>query len=125
VIELAGNIIVREGKLLLLYREDEKHWEVPGGKVEEEESPTETAIREAEEEIGAEVKLEKPFYSGEFQHKDHLYLWHGYIARIDTDPEIEEDRFTDIKWFSSSELDDIDLAPNLRMIEPSLRRILE
>ena len=124
MIELAGNLIVEDGEILLLHREDEQHWEVPGGKVEDDESPTEAAVREASEEIGVEVELRKPFYSGEFQHQDEIFLWHGYIAEIvDGEPEIKEDRFEKMEWFKGSELDELELAPNLEMILPSLRRI--
>lgn len=124
MIELAGNLIVRDGKVLLLYREDEEHWEVPGGKVEEEESPTEAAVREAKEEIGVDVSLEKPFYTGEFQHSGKMFLWHGYIAEIkEGEPEIQESVFEKMEWFEGSELDDLELAPNIEMILPALRRL--
>ena len=124
MIELVGNLIVRDGKILLLYREDKEHWEVPGGKVEEGESPTEAAVREAEEEIGAEVSLEKPFYTGEFQHEGEIFLWNGYIAEIESsEPEIQEHKFSKLEWFEGSELDDLELAPNLEMILPALRKI--
>ena len=121
--ELAGNLIVQDGKILLLYREDEEHWEVPGGKVEEEESPTEAAVREAKEEIGVEVELKKPFYTGEFQKDGEMFLWNGYIASMNGKPEIVEDKFTELEWFEGSELEEIDLAPNLMMILPALRRL--
>ncbi|MFB6158890.1 MAG: NUDIX domain-containing protein [Candidatus Nanohalobium sp.] len=122
--ELAGNLIIRENKVLLLYREDEQHWEVPGGKVEEGESPTEAAVREAEEEIGVKVELEKPFYTGEFQHNGKIFLWNGYIAEIkEGSPEIQEEKFEKLEWFKGSELDDLELAHNLEMILPALRRI--
>lgn len=124
MIELAGNILIRDGKILLLYREDEGHWEVPGGKVQEDESPTEAAVREADEEINVEVELEKPFYSGEFQKDDEIYLWHGYIAGTDEEPEImEEDKFEKMIWADPVDLDDMALAPNLDMVLPALRRI--
>lgn len=144
MIELAGTLIVREGEILLLYSKDEEHWEaqcspegedcssssrsgcwdLAGGKVEEDESPTEAAVREAEEEIGIEPELEKPFYSGEFQHNGKLFLWHCYLANIgDQEPGIKEDRFEKLEWFKGSELDGLELAPNLDMILPSLRRI--
>ena len=121
--ELAGNLIVQDGKILLLYREDEEHWEVPGGKVEEDESPTEAAVREAEEEIGVEVELEKPFYTGEFQKDSEIFLWNGYIASMNGEPEIVEEKFSKLKWFEGSELEEIDLAPNLKMILPALSRL--
>jgi mutator protein MutT len=124
VVELAGNLIIEDGEILLIYREDEKHWEVPGGKVTEDESPTQTAIREAKEEIGVEVELKKPFYSGEFQHNNQIFLWHGYVAEVKNgEPEIEEDKFKELEWFEGSELDELELASNLKMILPSLRKL--
>lgn len=122
--ELAGNLVVQDGKVLLLYRSDEEHWEVPGGKVEEGESPTEAAVREAKEEIGVDVSLEKPFYSGEFQHDDQIFLWHCYQASIDEgEPEVKEDKFEKLEWFKAWELDDLELASNIEMILPALRKI--
>lgn len=124
MIELAGNLIIRDERVLLLYREDEQHWEVPGGKVEDGESPTEAAVREAEEEIGASLELRKPFYSGEFQHEGQLFLWHCYLAEIvEGDLEIQEDKFSELEWVETTELDEIELAPNLNMILPALRKI--
>lgn len=121
--EIAGSLIIQDGEILLLYREEEGHWDVPGGKVKKGESPTETAVREAREEIGAEVELEKPFYSGEFQREDEIFLWHGYIASTDEEPEIQEDRFEKMIWADPVDLDDMSLASNLEMVLPALRRI--
>lgn len=124
IVELAGSLIFEEGKLLLLYRDDEGHWEVPGGKVEEKESPTNAAVRETGEEIGVKISLDKPFYSGEFQHNEKIFLWHGYIANIEEgEPELCEDKFSKLNWFETSNLDDIELAPNLDMILPALRNV--
>ncbi|MFB6241551.1 MAG: NUDIX hydrolase [Candidatus Nanosalina sp.] len=119
---------MEEGELFLLYRDDENQWEVPGGKVEEKESPTEAAVREAREEVDLEVELEKPFFSGEFEHSGTLYLWHGYLASAEDEPEIQEERFTEKKWFTAEDLDQLDedqLAPNLRQILPALRKVLK
>ena len=123
MIELAGNLIVRNGKILLLYRNDEGYWEVPGGKVKEDESPTEAAVREAKEEIGVEVELEKPFYTGEFQKDGEMYIWNSYVASINGEPEIQEDKFEKLEWFEGSELDEIELAPSLEMVLPALRKL--
>lgn len=122
--ELAGCLIIQDRKILLLYRKDENHWEVPGGKVEEDESPTEAAIRETREEIGVEIELRKPFYTGEFQHNEEMFLWNSYVAQIkDGEPRIQKDKFKELKWFEGSELDELELAPNLEMILPALRKI--
>jgi 8-oxo-dGTP diphosphatase len=124
MIELAGNLIVEGGKVLLIYRSKEEYWEVPGGKVENDESPTQAAVREAEEEIGIEFELEKPFYTGEFMKDGDLYMWHGYIASTEESPSLEEEKFSDLKWVAKDELQELELAPNLRQIEPALRKIL-
>ncbi len=124
MIELAGNLLIEDGELLLIYRSDEEHWEVPGGKVEEGESPTQAAVREAEEEIGVELELEKPFYTGEFMKDGEMFLWHGYIVSTDEEPSLEEEKFSDLEWIDEERLDELDLAPNLRQIEPALRKVL-
>lgn len=144
MIELAGNLIVEDGKILLLYRKDEQHresqrspdgescstsipegcWGVPGGEVEGDESATEAAVRVSEEDIGVSVELRKPFYSGEFQHDDDMFLWHGYVAEIvEGRPEVQESRFEKLEWFDPRELDDIELAPSIKMILPALRKL--
>ena len=126
VTEIAGSLIVEEKKLLLIYRKEEGWWELPGGKVKEDESPTQAAVRETREEISVEVNLEKPFYSGEFQHNDELFLWHGYLAEVKEDetPQLSEEKFDRKKWFRKPDLEEEDLAPNLRQVEPALRNIL-
>jgi len=127
MIELAGALIVEEAKVLLLYNSDEKLWEVPGGKIEGGVSPTQAAVRETAEEIGVSVELEKPFYSGEFQSGDNLFEWHGYLASINEGrPEINEsEKFDELKWFSKEDLENCNgLAPNIRMIEHGLKRLL-
>lgn len=124
LIEISGSIICRDGKILLIHRKDEEHWEIPGGKVETNESPTEAAIREANEEIGVKVELKKPFYSGEFVHNGELYLWHCYLSELEKgEPETKEDKIDEVKWFEPEKLEDIDLAPNLEQILPALRNL--
>lgn len=53
----AGVVIVEDGKVLLVKREDLEVWALPGGGVDEGESLAETAVREAYEETGLEVEL--------------------------------------------------------------------
>ncbi|MCP4415522.1 MAG: NUDIX domain-containing protein [Chloroflexi bacterium] len=53
----AGVVIVEDGKVLLLKREDFEVWALPGGGVDEGESLAETAVREAYEETGLNVEI--------------------------------------------------------------------
>ena len=51
-IQLSGCAIIKEGKLLLIWKKKHNHYEFPGGKVEEGETLEQTAVRETKEEIG-------------------------------------------------------------------------
>lgn len=51
-------LILNEAKECLIVKLSYKdHWSIPGGVTEESESPAQTAIREAHEEIGVEIEI--------------------------------------------------------------------
>jgi 8-oxo-dGTP diphosphatase len=52
-------IFDENGQVLLSHRRDIDVWNLPGGKVETRELPTETVIRETREETGLEVIIER------------------------------------------------------------------
>ncbi|MDP2651563.1 MAG: NUDIX domain-containing protein [bacterium] len=56
----AFSIILDSGnKVLLCRRRDKDLWNLPGGGVERNESPWAAAVREAQEEIGVDIVIEK------------------------------------------------------------------
>lgn len=65
-------VILREGEVLLTRRLPGSHlehcWELPGGKVEDGESPPDALRRELAEELGVEVEIGRPF----------AFNWHDY-----------------------------------------------
>ena len=52
----AGGIVLQNGRVLLVYRPRYNDWSLPKGKLDDGESPLETAIREVREETGYEVE---------------------------------------------------------------------
>ena len=56
---MASGVIVRneKGEMLVLKTTYKDHWEIPGGVVEENESPKQTAERETLEEIGLPITI--------------------------------------------------------------------
>ncbi len=60
MINVAAGIILKDDKVLIAKRPDDKHmgglWEFPGGKIESNETPLEGLIRELKEEINIDVK---------------------------------------------------------------------
>ena len=58
-------IVVADGDSVLLVRQyrlmiDELSWEIPGGKVEDDEQPEEAAVRECLEETGVQCRIVEP-----------------------------------------------------------------
>ncbi len=56
---MGSGVIIRnrQGEILLLKTTYKDHWEIPGGVVETDESPRDTAQRETLEEIGLRIKI--------------------------------------------------------------------
>ncbi len=127
-ITLAANLIVEDGRLLMLYRDDKKYWELPAGKVEDGELPKDAAVREAQEEIGCSVLVRSSWgkFDLDFEHDDEAYRTRGFISDIvDGDPVLVEDRFSELAWVDEKELRELELAPNLQRIVPELRLLLK
>jgi ADP-ribose pyrophosphatase YjhB (NUDIX family) len=52
-------IIMRKGRVFLVYRADLPVWELPGGAVEDGESVSDAVVREAAEETGLSVQIKR------------------------------------------------------------------
>ncbi len=57
ILNCAGTVIFREGQILLQKRSDNGEWGLVGGLMELEETYAETAVREAKEETGLDIRL--------------------------------------------------------------------
>lgn len=55
--------IVFEKDAVWLRRNERQEWELPGGKIDEGEQPTETIIRELEEELGFKTSVIRPVHA--------------------------------------------------------------
>lgn len=92
VIEAAGGIVEKDGKLLLIYRR--KVWDLPKGKLDKGETVTECAVREVEEETGVKVKIDHEIDA----------VWHTYISR-------KKYILKKTHWFAMHCVDDQNMAP--------------
>ncbi len=106
---LAGCIFSNaEGKILLLHRYQNslEQWEVPGGKVNDSESPDFAALREVKEEIGINAKIIKLLGANSFLQKEKMYHYFWFLADIcDEQPVIvEPDQHDQLRYFSWEEL---------------------
>ncbi|MEQ8583260.1 MAG: NUDIX hydrolase [Marinoscillum sp.] len=92
VIEAAGGVVDKGGKILLIYRKD--RWDIPKGKLDKGENKRDCAIREVEEETGVKVTIEKKINA----------TWHTYINK-------EKYVLKKTHWYVMRCLDDTHLAP--------------
>lgn len=122
-------IDVNTNKVLLVHHKDLNKWVQPGGHIENDETPEETAIREAYEETGLKVKLIGP----RFPRKDDfirplaiqkntrkedndLHIDFTYIAIPDGNQKLKINNESDnIRWFSREELENINVFPDIKI----------
>jgi len=72
-------IVIEDGKVWL--RKNERNlWEIPGGKLDRGEQPTETVIRELREELGFETKVIGILQAHLFRVEDSLDESHGVLV---------------------------------------------
>lgn len=135
---LSGNIILNENnEIYLLFRNKHKHYETPGGKVEEDEcvdfeNPTKdelkiVAKRELLEEISGikEIKSMEYFDCVEFIIPDgRNAIAHKFITKIIGDIMPKEALFDKekSKWFKISELENVKISPDLELLLYKLKQ---
>ena len=101
----------------------EDGWHVLGGAVDPGESPAEAAVREAREEIGAEVRLVKLL--GAFGGPNHEILYPNgdqvayvvtlYQAEVTSgEPTPDGEELAAARWFTQEELPTVQLNPGAR-----------
>ncbi|HEY4484459.1 MAG TPA: NUDIX hydrolase [Candidatus Paceibacterota bacterium] len=89
-------------ELLVIKPSYKDHWSIPGGVVEENESPKQAAIREAKEEIGVEIKecqllcLDYVSY-GEGKDDSLQFIFYGGVLE-DNKINIDQDEIEDYKF---------------------------
>ncbi|RIW35082.1 NUDIX domain-containing protein [Bacillus salacetis] len=123
----AGALIMTDKRILLVKFEDENgvHYNLPSGGVEKGESTIEAAVREAKEEAGVEVKVEKLAFIYEYapHHNDELYgstpnlslfyecsIRNGSSPSMPGTPDVNQ---TGVEWINFTELDSITLYPKI------------
>lgn len=118
MIQRAAAIVIKEGKILLMYRKrnDAEYYAIPGGHIENGESPEITAIRELKEETNLDAEIDYLFLENEGNG------WHNYfymaknikgeahfggeeLARNSVENHYE------LKWMELSKISEINLLP--------------
>jgi 8-oxo-dGTP diphosphatase len=104
----AGAFVMKGKKFLILQRstkETSMHglWELPGGKVEEGETPRQTAVIEVKEEAGLDIKLKSNLGPHHDDKKKKTY--HAYIATAKKGQKVKlSEEHSAHKWVTPEEV---------------------
>jgi 8-oxo-dGTP diphosphatase len=107
-------ILFRDGRLLLAKRPAHSSlpgvWELPGGKVEQDEAPEACLAREMQEEFDVGVEVGELFASNTHAYDHGVFEILAYPIEIIAG-ELEAREHEAFDWFLPSEVEQLDVAP--------------
>ncbi len=136
--------IVHKNKVLLRKHDKYGIWLGIGGHVEPHEDPNQAIIREAKEEVGLDIELDRALFPETFKtinyqelvppyflnrhniNSTHEHVTMTYFATV-KNPKIKEggkEKSGEIKWFNIDELKKIGLSPGIKFYAEKALRTL-
>ncbi len=113
-------IIVRDGKILLTRDpRTPEYWELPGGRLNIDESPEEGLVRELREELGitvsiGEVAFLKQFLQGTEEAKRALVIVYSATVPADAELTVDPKEICEVGWFSQQDIASLKLFPEYK-----------
>lgn len=116
----AAGIIIKDGKILLMHRRKPKrdYYVIPGGDIEENETPEIAVLRETKEETNLDVEIDYllfEFESDVFKRHESFFVMKNIKGEEKIgEPEISwenEDNHYALVWTPLEKLSEIDLLP--------------
>ena len=108
-----------DGRLLLMREAETGRWQTVGGMIDPDESPGSAAVREAAEETGLTVRLERlrtalggPGYRVHYPNGDLCsYVSVVFDATVVSGELAGDDEVAELRWYRPNELSALDLDP--------------
>lgn len=119
--QLAGCALIdAQGRLLLLHRSTPElvQWELPGGKIEPDETPEAAAVRELKEELAVDVKVIEALGDDDFTYAGRTLHYYWFLAAIISgQPHPAEEKFDAVRYFELADLKHrTDLSANIQKL---------
>ena len=114
-VEVVAAVIIKDSKILCVQRGVSKldyiskKWEFPGGKIEENESFEDALMREIQEELRLNIRIEKLFLTVEHTYQDFHLTMHSYLCETEN-TELTLMDHLDFKWLEKENLLALDWA---------------
>lgn len=124
----ANALVIRGAEVLLVRRSDTGEWAPISGIVDPGEHPSETAVREALEEAGVVIEVERLLWTVVMDEITYAngdrcrFLDHGFRARwVSGEPYAADEESTEVAWFPVDALP----SPRQERLDAMLRVVAE
>lgn len=124
----ANALVIRGAEVLLVRRSDTGEWAAISGIVDPGEHPSETAVREALEEAGVVIEVERLLWTVVMEEITYAngdrcrFLDHGFRARwVSGEPYAADEESTEVAWFPVDALP----SPRQERLDAMLRVVAE
>ena len=121
---LAGCVIKNHRGILLIHRIKRNWYELPGGKIDRQESAEEAAIRELKEEILCDIKIENRLGAKDFTEDGYTmaYIWFLAKTLVGQIPRLgEPDKFDHLRYVLPEDLRYHRLSPNMKNLAAEIK----
>lgn len=125
----AGCVILDRDKILLLHNKEKGWYELPGGKLDEKETPEQAAKRELKEELGLDVELVRKLGETNFNTDTYSLDYTWFLGKIKGDQKpkvIESERYDKFEYLKISDLGKYKLSSNMNnlLVEINNKKIV-
>jgi len=121
-LERSVNVVIRndKGEILIMKRSPNEFnhpnfWDFPGGKVEDNETLEEAAVREAKEESGLDIELEGGYFNI-YKFEDRNIDVYSFFAKPKTGKATLSEEHTEFKWITKEDLSNFEYTPSVKVV---------
>lgn len=122
-----AKVLIRdeEGKFLAVQDQKTGRWEVPGGKIEDDEDRFQAAKREVEEEVDLEVSDFRELVRIEVEDSGHIDCWLLYAENFSGKVAMDSGELSGFDWVTADEFYRMDWKTHAGYDIPVMKRLEE
>ena len=102
-------------RFLMVWHKGRRGWEMPGGHIEDGETPEEALRREIWEELETRIEVERLVETVEYDYPQFYLTMHCYLCRVESG-RLELKEHEAARWLAKEELGSVDWLPADRAV---------